>query len=380
MFHLYISRLKCLFRTKVNIFWNYMFPILLCTCFYFAFKNLWNSEEFKTIPIAYVNQQESTNMSEDPLKEALKLPEFSKGKPVFFIKYCTKEEARKLLKKSKIEAYIVGSTEPALFIKDNGIDETIVKSFLDSYRRTAATVKNIQKVNPQVMNAAFMKDIVKFKSYTKEAGSKKKPDVILIYFYSLMAYTCLFAANWSVDEVNNIQADQSDRGARMCIAPINKMKLFLCNMLAGFTAHLGSLILLFLYMYYAIKINFGSHLFLMFCTCLLGSLAGLMLGAAVGILVKKSAEVKQSILTLIILGGSFLSGLMMLDMKYIVATKAPLLAYINPVNLVTDALYSLYYYNTYERYALNMVLLGVFTIVCGVLSFMGIRRKNYASI
>lgn len=357
-----------------------MFPILLCTCFYFSFRNIMNGEELKTIPIAFVNQQESASSSDYSLKDVLKQVEYSKGKPVFSVKYSTKEEANKMLKNGKIDGYILGNTKPILVIKNNGMNETIIKSFLDSYRRTSSTVHNIMKENPQAVNAAFMKDIVKIKSYTKETGSKTKPEVMLIYFYSLLAYSCLLAANWGVDEVNNIQADQSDRGARMSIAPVNKMKLFLCNMFAGFTVHLGSLILLFLYMYYAIKINFGSHLFLIFCTCLLGSFAGLMIGAAIGVLVKKSAEVKQSILLIVVLGGSFLSGLMLIDMKYLVATKVPLLAYINPVNLVTDAFYSLYYYNTYERYALNMVLLGVISIVLGILSFIGIRRKNYASI
>lgn len=380
MIHLYISRLKCLFRNKVNIFWNCMFPILLCTCFYFSFKNLWNSEELKTIPIAYVNQQENADSSEYSLKDVLKQAEFSKGRPVFSVKYCTKEDAKKMLKKGSINAYIVENSDIELFVKNNGMYETITKSIVDSYRRTASTVHSIMKDNPQAVNEAFMKDIVKFKSYTKETGTKTKPDVLLIYFYSLLAYTCLLSANLAVDEVNNIQADQSDRGARMSIAPVNKMKLFLCNMLAGCTVHLASLIMLFLYMYYVIKINFGSHIFLIFCTCLLGSFAGQMIGAAVGVLVKRSAEVKQAVLLIIVLGGSFLSGMMLLDMKYLVATKAPLLSYINPVNLVTDALYSLYYYDTYERYALNMALLGVVSIVLGTLAFLGIRRKNYASI
>lgn len=376
MIYLYLARLKCLFRNKVNIFWNYLFPILLSTLFFFAFQNVMSAEKFKTIPIAYVNQ----GATEDTLQQVIKQAEMSKGKPVFSVTYSNVEEAKKLLKNGKIVAYIVGSSKPALYIKKNGINETIVKSFLDSYQRMTVTVKNILKENPEAVNSNFIKDIMNFSSYTKEASKEKKPDVILIYYYSLMAYTCLFAANWGVDEVNNIQADQSDRGARINISSMNKMKLFLCNLTAAFTAHLGSLIILFLYMFYIIKVNFGENFILMFLTCLLGSLAGLMLGAAVGILVKKGAEVKEAILLVIVLGGSFLSGLMYLDMKYIVATKCPLLSYINPVNLVTDALYSLYYYDNYNRYILNMVLLGAFTIILGIISFIGIGRKNYASI
>jgi ABC-2 type transport system permease protein len=83
---------------------------------------------------------------------------------------------------------------------------------------------------------------------------------------------------------------------------------------------------------------------------------------------------------MVVLGGGFLSGMMFADMKYIVASKLPLLGYINPVNLVTDAMYSLYYYDTYERLYLNIAILCLITVLLGVASYIGIRRKDYASI
>jgi ABC-2 type transport system permease protein len=82
----------------------------------------------------------------------------------------------------------------------------------------------------------------------------------------------------------------------------------------------------------------------------------------------------------VVLGGGFLSGMMMADMKYIIAEKLPLLSFINPVNLVADSLYSLYYYDTFDRFILNMGILGLITVILGVLSYVGVRRENYASI
>jgi len=72
--------------------------------------------------------------------------------------------------------------------------------------------------------------------------------------------------------------------------------------------------------------------------------------------------------------------MMVPDIKYTIAEKFPLLAYINPVNLVADAMYSLYYYDTYDRFYLDALVLGIITVVLGVASYIGIRRKNYASI
>ena len=374
-FELYRTRLKCLFRNKEGMFWCYLFPILLATCFFFAFNNLWDIESFETISVAYDNEGIETDQFKNVLSEA-KISETM----MFDITYCDKEEAKTLLENDEIAAYIVGSTNPVLYVKQNGLNETIIKSFVDSYRQMTVTVGTILKDNPNAMNEGLLSDVMQYDAFVEEAKNEKKPDPILIYFYALMAFSCIYAANWGLEEVINIQADLSSRGARVSVAPIHKMRLFLINLLAAFTAHIGSILLLFLYMYYVMKINFGDNLFYLFAVCLVGSFAGLAMGATVGVWTKKKAEVKEAILTIVILGGGFLSGMMIADMKYLIAENLPLLSYLNPVNLVADAMYSLYYYDTYDRFYLNIGILCIITVLLSVASYFGIRRKNYASI
>lgn len=77
---------------------------------------------------------------------------------------------------------------------------------------------------------------------------------------------------------------------------------------------------------------------------------------------------------------SFMAGMMMHDIKYIIAEKAPFLNLINPVNMITDGLYSLYYYDTLDRYLFNISSLVMFTVVMLSLSYIVLRRKNYDSI
>ena len=374
-FELYKARLKCLFRNKEAMFWSYMFPILLATCFFFAFNNLWKVESFETISIAYDDE----GVSEDNFKQLISTIKIG-DKAMFDITYSDKTKAKELLDNDEIDAYIVGSVKPALFVKKNGLNETIIKSFLDQYRQKAVAINNILTENPNAGYEGLLNDAMQTETFVEEKQNEKNPDSLLIYFYSLMAYTCIFAANWGLDEVINIQANLSGRGARVSVSPMSKMKLFLCNLMAAFTAHIGSLLLLFLYMFYGMKIDFGNNLLYFFGICILGSIAGLAMGATVGVWVKKKAEIKEAILLLIVLGGGFLSGMMVADIKYLVAEKFPLLGYINPVNLVTDAMYSLYYFDTYERFYLNAGILCIITVLLGVASYVGIRRKNYASI
>lgn len=375
-FYLYFSRLKCLFRNKEAMFWCYLFPIILASCFFFAFNNLWKIENFKTIPIAYVSGGEA----EETFEQVLVAAATSDHIKMFNIEYCNEEKAKLLLEEGEIDAYIVGSVDPVLYVKESGLNETIIKSFLDTYQQMSATVATILKSNPNAIAEGLLDDVTKHDTFIREVRDDKKPADLLVFFYSLLAFTCIFAGNWGLDEVVNIQANLSGRGARVSVSAIPKMKLFTCNVMAAFTAHMGSLLLLFLYMYFIIKVDFGNNLLYLFLSCMVGSFAGLGMGAFIGVWVKKKAEVKEAILTSVTLGGAFLSGMMMSNIKYTIATKFPLLAYINPVNLMTDSMYSLYYYDTYERYYTNVVILSVIAIILGVLSIIGIRRKSYASI
>ena len=375
-FQLYIARLKCLIRNKEGMFWSFLFPIGLATCFFFAFNNFMSNESFETIKIAYISE----GSEEDSLKIALEQAQMSEDTPMFSITYSDSREASEMLEDGAIEAYIEGAKEPQLYVKERGMNETIVKSFLDSYRRMASTAHIILQDNPNAINEGLMEDLMKNNSYVQENNNQKNPNVVLGYFYSLLAFTCLFAANWGLEEVINIQADQSTKGARVNVSPIRKMKLFIINMIAAFTVHCVSITLFFIYLYSALKVDFGDNLAYVFLACLIGSLAGMMLGATIGIVVRKKAATKSTILTVVVLGGGFLSGMMVSDIRYLIATKAPVIAYINPVNLVTDAFYSLYYYDNYDRFYLNITILVFMTILMGAVSYIGLRRRSYASI
>jgi len=77
---------------------------------------------------------------------------------------------------------------------------------------------------------------------------------------------------------------------------------------------------------------------------------------------------------------SFLSGMMWANMKYMIQKNVPILSFLNPVNLLTDAYYSLNYFDSHDRYWTNMTLLGAFAVLFLFLTYWFIRRRRYASI
>ena len=158
------------------------------------------------------------------------------------------------------------------------------------------------------------------------------------------------------------------------------MKLLLCNLLAAFTLHFLSVLFLLAFLIRVLNVAFGGQLNYILITCFIGSICGISLGTMICVTIKANLKAKESILTAIIMGGGFLAGMMSTQVKYVVQTNVPFIGLINPSNLITDTLYSLYYYDEYHRFYRNITLLFILTIVFTSIAYFKIRRKEYASI
>ena len=77
---------------------------------------------------------------------------------------------------------------------------------------------------------------------------------------------------------------------------------------------------------------------------------------------------------------SVLSGMMGVTLKYVIDKNIPIINLINPNNLITDGFYSLYYFDTLDRYFRDIIYLLIFTLICLIFSFFSLRREKYDSI
>ena len=78
--------------------------------------------------------------------------------------------------------------------------------------------------------------------------------------------------------------------------------------------------------------------------------------------------------------GCFLSGMMGITMKYVIDTHLPLLNQLNPASMITDGLYSLYYYETFDRYWANIFHLLMVSVVLIGISIFSLRGQTYDRI
>jgi ABC-2 type transport system permease protein len=265
-------------------------------------------------------------------------------------------------------------------VKTSGLSQNILRLFLDQVNQRFSMIKSISMVNPESMES-FVKALGESVTYTIEKEkSTAPPSQILNYFYSLIAMACMYGAFFGSDEITDIEANISMRAARIQVAPVHKLKAFAASSLASYTVLLVNTSILLLFLSYVLGIDFGERAFYIVLTAFAGTLTGITFGSFISSLVKKNENIKAAVIVAVTMGGSFLAGMMYAQMKYIVYDKVPVLAYLNPVNLITDSFYSLYYFTDMGRYFQNLALLLVMTVVFGLGTYLSLRRRRYASI
>lgn len=382
---IFLVRLKCTVRDRALVFWTLVFPLILATFFNMAFSNLSNSETFKSVDIAVVNND---SYQKDAAFQSF-IEQHSKddaydGQDIklFNVKLVPEDEAKKLLDNSEIAGYIVYGNPIKFVVKNSGFDQTIVKTIFDDYSQTVNSLGSIMAQDQSVQLNTLVQDAGMRAEFTREVqvGLKKKPDIVVNYFYTLIAMACFYGAFFGLKEVIDIQADLTKRAARLNVAPIHKLKVLTSGLCAGFLVLIAEVMLLMSYLVFVLKIDFGDQIGYILLTCVVGCAAGITFGALISALVKKGEGVKTAILIASTMTASFLAGMMFDKMKYIIAQNVPLLSYLNPIALITDAFYALYYYDTHTRFFINIGLLGGFTLLFSLVTYLIIRRQKYDSI
>lgn len=361
-------------KNKTMIFWTLIFPIALAGFFKLAFGGLVEQGTFRAIDVAVVEEVRQEGFMD--VMESLS----SGDDRLFDMVVVDFDTAKGMLEEESIAAIITVDDTIGMTVNQSGFGQSIVKSFLDQYNNTANAVSNILATDPSAYES-IAEDLRTRVTYTVETPvTDAKMDITLNYFYALIAMASLYGSFFGMEEVSNIQANLSVHAARVNVAPVHKLKTFLYSTSASFMIQYSEMLVFLAYLRFILNVDFGNQFGLILVTTFVGSLVGISLGAFVSALVKGSEDVKTGILLGTTMTGAFLAGMMFGDMKYIVQTKFPIVAILNPVNLLSDAFYALYFYDDYVRYTQNIVILLIFSFVfCGS-TYLIIRRRKYASL
>ena len=332
-FHGFKYFLLQLVRNKVMIFWTMLFPIMLGTMFYFAFGNLYNATEiFDEIPIAVVSDEGST------LRGVLDT--MSEGEsPLFETQYTTEEEALELLKKSEIKGIIIDGDEPKLkLLSGSDIEKSIIKSFLDQYNSHVKIITEIAAAHPEKLQSAIDALSAEISSNESANYTDGNVDVYVQFFYNLIAMACLYASMSGMYISILNQANLSDKGARINVAPSGKITGLLSSLLATMVVQFAGILIATVYILFVLGIDFNVNFGVILLVDFIGVTLGVTLGFFVGCFGRMSENAKRGILLGVTMTLSFLSGLMAGSVRILVQNALPWLNKVSPVDLITDAL------------------------------------------
>lgn len=390
--HNFKYSLKTLFRNKALIFWTFVFPIILGTFFNMAFSNIESSEKLDVINIAIIKNDDFNN--NEIFKTAFEeLSDKNNEDRLFETRYTTEEEAKKLLEDEEIAGYMkLVNDEPKLTFITSGINETIFKYVSEEITQTSNIIKNLaeEEIKKEMIAGNYNIDYESIYNrvieLTEENNvrlnnvSNSNLSYTMIEFYTLIAMACLYGGLLGAVAINQNLANMTNQGKRVSVSPTSKGKIILSSVLASYITQLVGVALLFLYTIFVLKVDYGNKLGLDIALAMAGSLAGLSLGVAVATTIKSNDNVKTGIIIAITMLGCFLSGMMGITMKYIIDKNIPIINKLNPASMITDGFYSLYYYDTLDRYIFDIGSLLIFAFVLIAISYISLRRQKYDSI
>lgn len=391
-YHNFKYSFKTLLKNRMLLFWTFAFPIILGLFFNMAFSDIEKSEKLDIIDIAIIDNE--YYQEKEIYKTTFEyLSDEENDNRIFNITVTNEESAQKMLEEDKITGIIkLNEDDVNILVNQSGINETILRYVVDEISSSIIISNNIfeNKIEEEMSKGNKKIDYEKLQIEISELISNSNANIknssndnlsyTMIEYYTLIAMSCLYGGMIAMFITNYKLANMNSVGKRTSISPIHKGSMLLGSLLTSYIIQIIGLALLFLFTIIVIHVDYGTKLIPIIILALIGSLAGLTLGVAVATLVKSNENTKTGVLLAVTMSGCFLSGMMGITMKYIIDKNIPILNIINPASMITDGLYSLYYYDTLDRYIFNIVSLLLFSLIMFIISYRGLRRESYDSI
>ena len=382
--------LKTLFKNRLLIFWTFAFPIILGVFFNMAFSNIENDEKLNVFDIAVVDNDEFKNNT--IYKEIIE--ELSTGKDkIFNVKYTSLNKSDKLLSDDKIEGYLYFKSDtPDIIIRKSGINQTILKFVIEEVEVRKNILndalenqikKEIENGNYNIDNKEIINNILKrIDEEVVNLNNKSNSNLgyMTIEYYTLIAMACMYSAMIGLTAINQSLPNMGCIGKRTSITPTKKSIIVLSKAIGAYLISVLGIALLILFLRFILKVDFGNNIFYVILLALMGSFAGTSMGILISSTLKVSEGAKVGITIAVSMFLSVLSGMMGVTLKYVIDKNIPIINLLNPNNMITDGFYTLYYYDSLNRYWNNIISLIIFSLICLLISLISIRREKYDSL
>lgn len=359
---------------KTMFFWTLLFPIILGTFFWMAFSDITKkNESIERIDVAVVDEGKYENAQ--AFNEFIENVSGKDG--TLNAEKLSKDDAQKALDEEKVEGIIYVSDKISVEFKENGMNQTILKSMVDSYIHNENVILDIMRKSPDKVQQA-MDSLYSDNEYTvkTDSNAERNMDVYVQYYFALFAMTCLFGAQYGHKNTREIQQGQSDVAVRRCVSPTKKLFIVFTDFMAALTIQMFIFTVVFLYLNLFLGINFGSNYGYIFLAGFLSSFVGISYGYMVGVALNIKESTKESIITGTSMAMCFLSGLMVANIKNLIENTAPIINRINPASVISDSFYAVSVFDDMGMYLRCTFTLAAMGTLFAAVSVFALRNRR----
>lgn len=373
--HNLIYEIKSSFRVRNLLFWLILFPIILGTFFKIAFGSLYGKQTKVTaIPTAIVETAdnevfrsviESVSGSDEALLDA---------------EYLSEDEALKKLKDGDIKGIIYSGDKLTLTVSGDGAEQSVLKLFVEQYMLREKIITDTMTSDPSKMQAVIAALSEEINTSEEAKLTNGNLDFYIQYFYNLIAMVAMYGSVTGLHVAIGQQANLSELGARKNCSATPKSVGILASLTGTWIVQSICMIICVSFTAFVLKVDYGDRLPLVYVAAICGGILGVSFGFFIGSIGRMKQGAKVGISMSVSMTMCFLSGLMVANMKPIMAEKAPWFNNINPAALVTDSISALNLYSDYRVFVTKILTMLVISLIFYILGLLMVRRRKYASL
>lgn len=240
------------------------------------------------------------------------------------------------------------------------VNRAILESVATSYLQSEALIEELATHDPVALSdPTTIENALGLSVSVREVSlTHAQPDSMVRFYYALLGMASIFAAQLAGESVWRLQPTSSAAGARRTVSSTSRMRLLIPTIGACWAVSTTFLAIAFGYICLTAHIDFSGREGL----CLVGIAASSLLSCGIGALVgalpgRMDSDSRRGILTALTCLLSLFAGLYgepTMELADTVAHVFPAATWLNPVCLIRDLFYTVYYYDTLIPFALRL--------------------------
>ena len=263
------------------------------------------------------------------------------------------------------------------------VNRAILESVATSYLQSEALIEELATHDPVALSdPTTIENALGLSVSVREVSlTHAQPDSMVRFYYALLGMASIFAAHLAGESVWRLQPTSSAAGARRTVSSTSRMRLLIPTIGACWAISTTFLAIAFGYICLTAHIDFSGREGL----CLVGIAASSLLSCGIGALVgalpgRMGSDSRRGILTALTCLLSLFAGLYgepTMELADTIAQALPAATWLNPVCLIRDLFYTVYYYDTLVPFSLRLAACAGIAAVLLAVSAACMRRSAH---